>query len=141
MSPDDPKQDGLAKHALTTLRTYFDTAGHHPSGPHWLALAAIAETMEAMAKGLCLPKVFLSAVDPGVGKSQTVVHFARALMASPAHQNVGMIICVGRIKEAVDLAHELAGGKQHVAVLTSDTDANALGSADTRDAQVLITTQ
>lgn len=97
--------------------------------------------MEAMTNGLCPAKVYLSAVDPGVGKSQTVIHFARALMASPDHTNIGMIVCVGRIAEAAALAGELAIHWQHVAVLTSDPTANAIGGATPEAAQVLITTQ
>ena len=60
------------------LRIFFDRRNHHPSPEHWMALEDIAGTMEAMADGKCSRKVFLSAVDPGIGKSQTVTHFARA---------------------------------------------------------------
>ena len=141
MPPDAPPRDGLAATALQTLRAFFDTAGHNPSVDHWQALAAIAETMEAMASGTCAPKVFLSSVDPGVGKSQTVIHYARALIASPDHKTAGMIVCVGRIAEAAALATDLADVRQHVAVLTSDDATNSLGGAAPHEAQVLITTQ
>ena len=62
-------------------------------------------------------------------------------MSSEAHRDVGMVICVGRISEAVALAGELASHKEHVGVLTSDAKANALGCPMPHEAQVLITTQ
>ena len=63
-------QGPLAAATVLTLRTYFDAAGHYPSADHWHALEAVAGTMEAMAEGTCPDKVFLSAVDPGVGKAR-----------------------------------------------------------------------
>ena len=62
-------QGPLTTRAMTTLRAFFDAAGHNPSVDHWRALEAIASTMEDMADGCCERRVFLSAVDPGVGKS------------------------------------------------------------------------
>jgi hypothetical protein len=97
--------------------------------------------MEAMAGGKCPPKVFLSAIDPGVGKSQTVIHFARALLLSDAHRRVGMIICVGRIVEVEALADELNDQRDKLAILTSDETTNAKGGATPNQAQLLITTQ
>jgi hypothetical protein len=112
-----------------------------PSPEHWLALEDIARTMEGMADGNCPRQVFLSAIDPGVGKSQTVIHFARALLSSKTHRKVGMIVCVGRIKEAESLANALADKRDRIAVLTSDETVNAKGGATPEQAQVLITTQ
>lgn len=126
---------------LGTLRAYFNTQQHCPSAAHWDALGDIATTLEGMADGTCNSQVFLSAIDPGVGKSQTTLHFARALMASPDHSHVGMIVCVGRITEAVTMAHALAAHRDRLAVLTGDDTANVLGRSDPTSAQVLITTQ
>jgi hypothetical protein len=41
----------------------------------WAALTELASVLEAMAEGRCPPKLFLSSLDPGVGKTQTVTHF------------------------------------------------------------------
>lgn len=90
----------LTTHTMASMREFFDAADHRPNDEHWAALAAIASTTERMAEGRCESRVFLSAVDPGVGKSQTVLHFARALLNSPEHRTVGMMICVGRLAEA-----------------------------------------
>jgi len=131
----------LATATLGTLKTYFTAHQHNPSGDHWNALGDIATTLEAMADGTCEPRVFLSAIDPGVGKSQTTLHFARALLASQDHRGIGMIVCVGRIAEAEAMAQALADHRDRLAVLTGDDTANALGCADPTTAQLLITTQ
>jgi hypothetical protein len=114
---------------------------HWPSDAHWAALEDIAKTLEAMANGCCPPKVWLSSCDPGAGKSETVIHFAQALVRNEARREVGMAICVGRIEEAKTLVAKLDLPTECVTVLTSDEKANALGSADAVNAQVLITTQ
>ena len=127
--------------AMASMCAYFDAQGHCPSDDHWGALQQIAETLESMAEGTCADKVFLSAVDPGIGKTQTVVHFARALTTSEHHRQVGMLICVGRLNEVRSLAASLGIEPGKLAILTSDKELNALGAADPGTAQVLITTQ
>ena len=131
----------LADAVMASLAAFFSTRDHRPSAEHWHALRAIAETMEDMADGVAESKVFLSSVDPGGGKTQTVAHFARALVASAAHQNTGMVICVGRLAEAEALVAALDVPRDRLAVLTSRDSTNALGGAPVDDAQVLITTQ
>lgn len=131
----------LAETALASLRAFFNGVNHHPGEEHWAALEDIALTLEAMATGTCEQKVLLSSLDPGTGKTQTVAHFAGALVRDPAFRETGMVVCVGRITEAVALAHDLNLPSGALAILTSDPTANALGAADPDSAQVLITTQ
>jgi hypothetical protein len=106
MTPSGADAGGpLATSTLNNLKTSFDTRGHHPSPEHWAGLSDEASTLEAMANGHAQAgKVYLPAIDPGVGKTQTDVHFARALIKSDAHRQAGMLICVGRIAEAKQLA-------------------------------------
>jgi hypothetical protein len=87
----------LTEAALTSLKAYFDHHDHHPSDDHWGARSQVVSTMEAMVDGTAQAKVFLSSLDCGVGKTTATIHFARALVASPEHRDVGMIICVGRL--------------------------------------------
>ena len=131
----------LSAITLTSLRAFFDSAGHRPGEEHWAALQQVAQTMEAMALGTCPAKIMLSSVDPGVGKTQTVAHFARTLVADAARRDVGMVICVGRLTEAKALADDLCLPAGSLAVLTSDAEVNARGSAVPSEAQILITTQ
>ena len=131
----------LATATMRSLRVFFAARNHHPSPDHWHALEDIASTLESMANGECAPRIHLSAVDPGVGKSSTVAHFARALIASNDHRDRGMVICVGRIAEARTIAADLEIPREHLAVLTSDPEVNALSGAEPGSAQVLVTTQ
>lgn len=131
----------LTGRTLRGLRAFFDGKGHRPSDEHWVALWAIASTMERMADGTCPPKVHLSACDPGVGKSQTVVHFGREMVADATRRDTGMIVSVFTIAEAATMADALQDVRGSVCVLTSDATANARGGADANDAQILITTQ
>lgn len=134
---------GLAKQAITTLQATFEARSHRPGGLHMGALMTLMRTMEAMADGTATPNVFLASLDPGLGKSSSVVAFARALVLSAEHRDVGMLVCVGRIDEARALASEMqdAGIGRHVAVRTSDETANALSGNAAPEAQVLIVTQ
>ncbi len=134
---------GLADRALATLQATFKARNHHPGGAHWAALTHLMQTMEAMANGTAKPNIFLASLDPGLGKSSSVVEFARALVSSAEHRDVGMLVCVGRLEEARALASEMAdaGIRQHVAVRTSDDASNALSGCAAPGAQVLIVTQ
>ncbi len=131
----------LTGRTLGSLRTFFDAQGHRPSEGHWVALYAIAGTMQAMLEGRCPPKVHLSPCDPGVGKSRTVIHFARELAADPAYRDAGMIVSVFTIAEARAMAAALQDIRGSLCVLTSDEEANAMGGALANEAQVLLTTQ
>ena len=131
----------LAANTMAALGQDFAAWGHHPSAEHMDALSDIARTLGDMADGCCDEAVYLSAVDCGVGKSQTVAHFARALVVSPAHKDVGMVICVGRLDEVEAMVAELALPQITVGVLTGDASLNALGALDPNSAQVLVTTQ
>ena len=139
-----PPEATLAGRTMATLRHFFDQQDHHPSPEHYEALMDIAETLEDMADMASAPSVFLSACDPGLGKSQTLVHFGRALTESQAYRDVGMIIAVGRLTEAESLGRALLAvgvPAERFAIYTSDTERNAIGHHDRNAAQVLITTQ
>jgi hypothetical protein len=141
MPLDASLQGALTAPTLTTLRAYFEQATHCPSLGHWQALDDVAGTMEAMANGTADAKIYVSDIDPGVGKSMTTVHFARALVSSSAHRDVGMLICVGRLNEATAIASALSISPDRLALLTSDLTRNAITATEPTNAQVLVTTQ
>ena len=127
--------------ALASLWSFFEGHDHHPGPTLREALEDVIDCLVRMAEGRCSPVYYLSSLDPGVGKTQAVVHFLRALLASPEHEHVGVLIGVARLDEvrAYVKAAELPGEK--FAVLTSDQDLNALGSQRRNSARVLFTTQ
>ncbi len=131
----------LASAAMASLKAFYTASNNHPSQEHLAALAAVARTMEAMADGTCPPSVLLAALDPGIGKSQTAIHFARALVSSAAHRGAGMVICLGRLSQVRDMAKALSLPEGSLAVLTSDAACNALSAAAVNEAPILLTTQ
>jgi hypothetical protein len=131
----------LAVRTINRLRSYFAKCNHHPSDDQWSALVHLAETLEAMARGEAAPKVYLSSLDPGVGKSRTVATFIDTLLESTEHQHVGVLLCVYRLTEIERMVDEIGIPREMLCVRTSDARLNALGSATPDEARVLITTQ
>jgi hypothetical protein len=89
-----PSANSLSDKTLAELKAFFDAKGHRPSQAMWTALTELASVLEDMAEGRCEPKMFLSSLDPGVGKTQTVTHFIRALTSSKEHLYRGPDLCV-----------------------------------------------
>ena len=130
---------GLGMATLSSLRDTFRGFGHQPSATMWNGLAAVAAVLEDMANGTCAPAVYVSSLDPGVGKTQLLIHYLRELLRSPDHREVAAIICVNRKEQIRSIANEAA--LDHFAVLTSDVELNAIATAEAKDARVLFTTQ
>src|SRR3569833_1026381 len=108
---------GLGMATLSSLRDTFRGFGHQPSATMWNGLAAVAAVLEDMANGTCAPAVYVSSLDPGVGKTQLLIHYLRELLRSPDHREVAAIICVNRKEQIRSIANEAA--LDHFAVLTS----------------------
>lgn len=134
-------EGGLADKTIASLVSFFDThTQHRPSEEMILALTELASTMEAMANDVAIPHFYLSSLDPGVGKTQTIIHFIQELMASPSHMEVGVLICVSRLDEIAKLAQAMSLPKDDFGVFTSDKHVNSLGADDINQARVLFTT-
>lgn len=135
-----PSPGPLSLQSLGSLRAAFARRNHRPGAAMWRALERNLSVLEAMADGACEARVYLSSLDPGVGKTQSIVHFIRALLSSPAHQDVGVLLCIGRLDEIEGLASTLGLRQEDFAVLTSDADLNQLGNGRPGFARVLFTT-
>ena len=131
----------LKSQALATLWEFFEAHGHDPSLALREALGDVIDCLVRMAEERCTPVYYLSSLDPGVGKTQAVVHFLRALVASPEHQLVGVLIGVARLDEVRAYVEAAGLADAQFAVLTSDEDLNALGAGRPTAARVLFTTQ
>ena len=127
-----PTPTPLADQTMAALRDYFADRQHAPSEAMWVALRAVADTMERMAEGTCPPLIHLSSLDPGVGKTTTVICFLRALLASKAHADVAALVCVRRKDQIEAIVKEANLDRSDFAVLTASAALNALGcgSAD-----------
>ncbi len=138
---DDRCDEGLADQTVSTLRTAFAQYGHRPSDAMWAGIRSLLTALEGMANGTLDRLPYLSPLDPGVGKTECVIHFVRNLIASPSHSHVGILICVSHLKEIRTLACKMRLNEEDVAVYTTDEETNALGSNDIDNARVLFVTQ
>lgn len=138
--PPFPRSTALTARVLASLKLTFLSYGHFPSPDMWVALEAICQTLEAMADGNCEPSIYLSSLDPGVGKTTVIIHFIRALLASEAHCDVATVVCVKRLEQIEAIVKEAKLRNEDFAVLTSDDVMNALGCGRPGQARVLFTT-
>jgi hypothetical protein len=131
----------LASETLVAVAHDFDRHSHRPSAAQWSALSSLAEALEDMAEGRAPSRFFLSSLDPGVGKTQTLIKFIDTLLASSVHGHVGVLLCVSRLSEVQRMVNDSGIPAEMLHVFTSDAELNALGGATANDARVLITTQ
>jgi len=106
----------------------------------WIGIKAIIETMEAMAEDRCEPLLYVSSLDPGVGKTSAVVHFIRALLASPHHEDASVLVCLKRREQIREFVNAAQLDRSDFAILTADKELNELGADDINQARVLLTT-
>ena len=125
---------------MAALREYFAGRQHAPSEAMWVALRVVADSMEGMADGRCPPLIHLSSLDPGVGKTTTVICFLRALLASTSHTDVAALVCVRRKDQIDAIVKEANLDPNDFAVLTADPELNGLGCGSPPKARVLFTT-
>lgn len=133
--------ESIAPAALADLRTEFSGYGHDPSPDQWVALEALLETFDRLVAGEADPTLYLSSLDPGIGKTSCVVAYLRRLLQSDAHRNAGVLICVHRLDEIRRLATALSDTGGTIAIRTSDPNLNELSNAEPNEAQLLVVTQ
>lgn len=136
----------LSEETMTSLRKFsLSSNDFRPSPAQWKGLADLASALEGLANGTAEKLVFLSSLDPGVGKTQTVIRFTKALLTSADHPHVGVLICVGRLEEIRSYVESADLGDDEYAVLVADDpkneSLNRLGNRDRSKARVLFTTQ
>ena len=145
----EPSPSGkLTIQTMTTLKQAFaqQVPAHEPSEAQLGALEDLASKLEGMAENKLDPLIYLCTLDPGVGKTQTIIHFVRHLIASEEHKDVGIVICVGRLAEIETLVAEMRLEKSEYAVLVSDgpqaryAELNALGNQSKTSARLLFIT-
>jgi hypothetical protein len=132
---------------------------HEPSADQWAALEWLAEQLAKQAVGIAKPAYYLSSLDPGVGKTQTLVAFIKTLIEDQRFAHVGVAVFANRLEELFTFPDEdegiLSGGlvwdcfgddlkgaraQGKFAVLTHDDAWNDLGCTPSRG-RVLFTTQ
>lgn len=106
------------------------------------ALRCLVEMMVAMAEGTAPPSFYLSSLDPGVGKTTTLVHFVRALLRSEEHEDVAVLVGLSRLDEIKRLVDEIGLASEDFAVFTGKGNkVNDESSTPPDQARILFTTQ
>jgi hypothetical protein len=135
----------LFEMALSAMRKSFAERNHFPSTAQWEALEAVVRNVEQMADGTLKQVAYLSSLDPGVGKTQSVIHSVRALLKLERYSDIGVIICLGRSAEIQTIVREMRLADEQFAVLVANkkenSHLNSMGNPDNNQARVLLTTQ
>jgi hypothetical protein len=131
----------LAAVTMAALREFFEAnTNHRPSEAMYAALENAALCMAECAFFLRQRAVFVSSLAPGVGKTQLVIEFLRALR-SRRFWDVAVLVCVARLDEIDSYVSRLNLSPREFSVLTSDPTRNASGYPNPWSAQILFTTQ
>lgn len=115
--------------------------GQHLSPQHHDALRSVVQTMADMAMGVAEQRVYVSSLDPGMGKTTSLIVFLRKLVGSQDHRDVAVLVCLSRKAEIERIVRDVGLEEVDFAVLTSDEEINALSSTPPSEARVLFTTQ
>jgi hypothetical protein len=140
LTPSLPPSGQLVEETISSLKTMLTKYGIHHSEQVWSSLKEVARVLTSMAEGTCDPAVYVSPLDPGIGKTQTLVHFLQAMVASEDHSDVSALVCIQRKEQIQDIVRAAGLSRENFAVLTADDELNALGSPNPGSARVLFTT-
>jgi hypothetical protein len=146
VSSQEPLKASLASDTLSRLGSWFTVNGLRPSPAMWEGIEDLCVCLQRMAEGDAKRDFFLSSLDPGVGKTQTVFHFLLSLLASTKHDNVGAVVFMFTKEEIKTFVAEAqAAGLPDTAfaarVHKNDVEVNKLGCGDPEAARILFTTQ
>jgi hypothetical protein len=143
---DTPEErEPLTARAMAAMHESFAIRDHNPSPAQMAALEDVARNVEQMADGRLANSVYLSSLDPGVGKTQAVIHSVRELLRSKRHEDIGMIFFLSRLAEIKTIVAEIGLHQEQFAVLVANSSENShlntLGNRNRDRARVLFTTQ
>lgn len=114
--------------------------GHSPSQDQQIGLNALRYTLTAIASQQAENAIYLSSLDPGVGKTTAVMNFAHELTMSRDFEEVGMLICLPRLNEIERVLKGSLLKEVDFAVLTSDPKLNSYTATPPSEAKILFTT-
>jgi hypothetical protein len=134
------------------LDRQFEEWGQRHSKEQHDALRDILFHLEMMAEGkLDSGKIYLSSLDPGIGKTTAYTIFIRNLLKSERHTHVSVLVCLNRVDEIRRTVEEMQLSEKSYAVFVTegqhrddkgiDITTYGLGVGRKREARVLFTTQ
>lgn len=133
----------LADQTLDRVAERLEGFGSSLSGDSRVAIHALLTSLEAGLRGELEPAYYLSAIDPGIGKTLSVATFLRAWKEGGFDPSSSVLIGVSRLEEIETYLEHAGLDRTDIAVLTSNPDMNALGTPQTQHdhARVFFTTQ
>ena len=133
----------LAAAALQSVQSFLSDKGSSLAGTGLEAVTALLETLETGLNGELDPIYFLSAIDPGIGKTLSVSLFLKAWKDRGNLTASSVVIGVSRLDEIKAYVRTSGLGEGDFGVLTSDKASNALGvpQKSLGTAPILFTTQ
>lgn len=120
----------------------FKANNHNPSAAQWAALNDLIKCLDSIVHGTGENKVYLSSLDPGIGKTTVLIKYIDALLAQQhePYRDCGVLIAMNTKEEIERFVSEAAIPRDLLAVWTDEARYNELGRPDHEHAQVLITT-
>ncbi len=137
----DTASADLTTSSMNEVVTTLHRFGQDLSRNHHDALHSVIQTMADMAEGSAERRVYVSSLDPGMGKTTSLIVFLRQLIGSHLHHDVAVLVCLSRKAEIERIVDDAGLDEVDFAVLTSDREVNALSSTPPNQARVLFTTQ
>jgi len=133
----------LTEQTLALLLAFLERGQEDGITSPMSPLRSLVQTMEDGLGGLLPDKYFLSALDPGQGKTSAVCHFIKAWKDRGFTSSSSVLIALSRIEEIKTYVQLSGLSKGDFGVLTTDDGANGLGlpSHSHGEARVLFTTQ
>ncbi|MCA1493852.1 hypothetical protein I6F11_23370 [Ensifer sp. NBAIM29] len=135
----------------TALRNRFDNLDppHRPSDEHWRGLRSIIRAIWDMAHGDPAPKLYLSSLPAGIGKTSAVEESVRELIAygERTGKRFGVVIMTNVLDQIPKMVKAMGLREDQYAVRTGSKgkaegyNDMGLGSDNANRAQVLFTTQ
>ena len=127
----------VADKTLRVMRHEFETitperpTPHRPSSDQWLALADLVKHFDMLARGEADPFVYLSSLDPGIGKTTALIKYLDVLLSIPTepYASCGVLIAMNTHDEIKRFVKEAAIPAEMLAVWTGKEEYNALGKA------------
>jgi hypothetical protein len=139
----------LNQKAQEKLTDAFSKHVHNPSPDQLKAVLAIQDVLTRMLSGHAAPKYYLSALDPGMGKTTAILTWLEACLENPtAYGNQGVLIALDRLDEIQRYIEDGQIPRQYYAVLVSDGSEEGkelnnmgLGKHGRNNALILFTTK
>ena len=138
--PKPTSRSSVASRAIQALNKTFECRGHNPSSEQWAALVDLVHCFDAVVQGTAKKKVYLSSLDPGIGKTSALKAYLDVLLATPAHGDCGVLIALYTLQEIEAFIADVGLPRDMLSVWTSDETLNRKGRPDHNNAQVLLTT-